>query len=201
MRPASWIPPVLWMAVILWLASDSGSAEQTGRLLGPILRFLFPGASPLQIDAMHGVARKLGHAVEYAALAGLWLRAFVRAGTIARRPAAWRAWMIAAVWAMVDESYQSTVGSRTGSPFDVLIDAVGALAVAVPAGHGWRPTADRLTGVLLWIAAIGGAGLLALNVGVGVESGLLWLTVPAAVIALALFRRRRRRSTAPPPTP
>lgn len=191
MRQAAWLPPVLWMAVILWLASDSGSAEHTGRLIRPVLQFLFPAASPLQIDAMHGGVRKLGHAVEYAILAGLWFRAFVREGPTARRRAGGYAWMIAAVWAVIDESYQSTVGSRTGSPLDVMIDAAGALAVAVPAACGWRPTADRLTDALLWIAAIGGAGLLALNLVAGVESGLLWLTVPVAAIALALFRRRR----------
>src|SRR5687768_13039226 len=51
MRATAWIPPVLWMAVILWLASDSGSADHTARVIGPTLRFLFPGASTLQIEA------------------------------------------------------------------------------------------------------------------------------------------------------
>ena len=199
MRPTAWIPPVLWMAVILWLASDSGSADHTGRVIGPTLRLLFPHASPLQIEAMHGVIRKLAHAVEYAILAGLWFRAFVRGTTAGPRPAAWRAWMIAVVWAVIDESYQSTIGSRRGSPLDVLVDTAGALAVAVPAGYGWRPTADRLTRALLWIAAVGGAGLVALNLVAGVESGLLWLTAPAAMIALVLFRRRR--TSGPRPTP
>ena len=191
MRPTRFIPPILWMLLILWLASDASSSEHTGRLIGPVLRFLFPTASPLQIDAMHGVVRKVAHAVEYAILAGLWFRALGPETSARRRRAAWTAWLIALGWAAVDETYQSTVGSRTGSPVDVLIDAAGALAVAVPAGHGWRPTADRLTSALLWIAAVGGSGLLALNFLAGVESGLLWLTVPAAVVGLVLLRRRR----------
>ena len=190
MRPTRFIPPILWMLLILWLASDAASAEHTGRLIGPVLRFLFPTASPLQIDAMHGVVRKVAHAVEYAILAGLWFRALAETSA-GRRGAAWAAWLIALGWAAVDETYQSTVGSRTGSLVDVLIDAAGALAVAVPAGHGWRPTADRLTSALLWIAAVGGSGLLALNYWAGVESGPLWLTVPAAVVGLVLWRRRR----------
>jgi VanZ family protein len=190
MRPGFWVPPVLWMAIILWLASDSGSAERTGRLLMPVLRFLFPGASPIQIDVMHGAVRKLAHAVEYAVLAGLWLRAFAHGGGLARRPAAWRAWAIAAAWAAIDESVQMMVASRTGSPIDVVIDATGALAVALPAALGWRPAADRLTRILLWIAAVGGAALLAINLAVDVASGVLWATVPAAVLALWLLRVR-----------
>jgi len=189
------------MAVILWLASDRGSAERTGWLVVPALRFFFPGASPLQLDAMHGVVRKLGHAVEYAVLAALWLRAFARAGGgLPRGRAAWRAWALAAAWALVDESYQATVGSRTGSALDVAIDAAGAFAVAAAGARGWRVTAEQITRSLLWVAAVGGALLLAINLVAGVESGVLWLTVPAAVLALTLFRRRRT-SAAPPPTP
>ena len=197
MRPARWLPPVLWMVMILWLASDTGSAERTGRFLVPLLRAVFPAASPAQIDAMHGLVRKLGHLTEYAVLTGLWLRAFL-AGA-GPRAAAWRAAAIAAAWAVVDETVQSTSGSRTGRAFDVAIDVAGALAVAVPAAFGWRSTVDRLTGALLWTAAVGGAALLTINLVAGVESGVLWLTVPAAALTLALARRRRR--AAPPPTP
>jgi VanZ family protein len=181
------------MVLILWLASDTGSAERTGRFLLPVFRALFPGASPLQLDAMHGCARKLAHATEYAVLAGLWLRAWTGGAGIEARAAAWRAWATAVAWAVVDESYQSTVGSRTGSAADVLIDAAGALAVAIPGAVGWRRAADRLTRFALWIAAVGGAALLAINLLVGVASGVLWVTVPAAVLALVLLRR--------PPTP
>jgi VanZ family protein len=182
------------MAVILWLASDGGSAENTGRWIGPILRFFFPTASPFQIDAMHAIVRKLGHVTEYAILVGLWFRAFLDRWPERRRQAAWLAWAIAAGWAAIDESVQATTGSRTGSPLDVLIDLAGASVVAVPAGHG----VGRLADVLLWIAAVGGAGLIGLNVVSGVPSGFLWLTVPVAIAALVVVRRRR---TSAPPRP
>jgi VanZ family protein len=191
MRPVDWLPPLAWMAVILWLAGDSGSAERTGRLLIPIFRFLAPGASPLQLEALHGIARKLGHVTEYAVLAALWLRAFTAGGGLARRSAAWRAWGIAVGWAVVDEALQWASASRTGSALDVLLDAVGALAVALPGAWGWRPAADVLARLSLWIAAVGGLALVAVNLLTGIESGVLWLTVPAAVLALALFRRAR----------
>ena len=50
---------------------------------------------------------------------------------------------------------------------------------------------DALTKITLWIAAVGGAALIILNVVTDVGSGVLWLTVPAAVVALALLRRAR----------
>ncbi len=138
MRWGSWLPPILWMALILALSTDAGSAAHTGRFLLPILRALFPSASPGQLDAMHAVIRKLGHFTEYAVLGALWLRALVRGHPLGA--AAWRAWLIAAAWAIVDEGFQSTVASRTSSAFDVALDAAGALAaVAVLArAPRWR---------------------------------------------------------------
>jgi VanZ family protein len=185
------------MAVILWLASDSGSAERTGRILLPVLRFMFPGASPLQLDALHGLARKLAHATEYALLAGLWLRAFVAGGATPWRTAAWRAGAIAVVWAVIDESFQATVTSRTGSPLDVAIDAAGALAVALPAAVGWRTFADAVTGMLLWATAVGGTALVGLDLVAGVGAGVLWVAVPAAVVMLVLRHRARARGARP----
>jgi VanZ family protein len=194
MRLGPWLPPLVWMAFILWMSSDTGSAARTSRYLVPLLQALFPSASPGQIDALHGLVRKLGHVTEYAVLTALWVRALAGKGS---RAAAWSAFALAATWAVVDESYQSTVRTRTGSPFDVGIDVFGALLVAVPAGYGWRPTAERLTATLLWLAAVGGLAILALDLAAGVAPGALWLTVPLAVVALALLRRRR----ATPPTP
>jgi len=188
MRLRHWLPPVVWMGVILWFASDTGSAENTGRFIGPLLRFLFPGASPGQIDAMHGLVRKAGHLTEYAILAALWLRPLARP---------WRAWSIAVAWALVDEAYQSTTSSRSGSALDVAIDAVGALFVALPARFGWRLTVDALATGASWTAAGGGGALLIVNVMTGVPSGVLWVTVPVAVFLIAWSARRRGRAPRP----
>ena len=184
-------PAVAWMLLILWLGSDRGSAETTAGLILPVLRALFPGASPLQLDAMHAAIRKLAHVTEYAVLTVLWTRVFHDAPRMARGPAAGAAWAIAAIWAIVDESYQSTVASRTASAFDVAIDAFGALLVAVPSAFGVRPSVDLLTRLTLWVAAGGGVALIAVNVATGVRSGVLWLTVPLAIAALVLLRRFR----------
>jgi VanZ family protein len=191
MREPAWVAPVTWMVLILWLGSDGGSAEQTGRLILPVLRSLFPSASPLQLDAMHAVVRKLAHLTEYAILTALWLRAFVVTRGTVRERAAWQACAIAVAWAVIDEGLQSMGAARTGSPTDVVIDAVGALVVALPGGFGWRLPLVALTHVALWIAAAGGAALIIVNVVLDVSSGVLWLTVPGAVVALVLLRRAR----------
>lgn len=63
------------------------------------------------------VLRKLAHAVEYAILAALLLRAL-------RAPPAWA---LAVVYAVSDELHQHFVPGRAGRPLDVAIDATGAL--------------------------------------------------------------------------
>jgi len=50
----------------------------------------------------------------------------------------------------------------------------------------------RLTIFLLWVATLGGAGLLALDLAAGVGAGVLWVSVPAAAVALVLARRRAK---------
>ena len=56
---------------------------------------------------------------------------------------------------------------------------------------------DRVTGALLWTAALGGFAFLALNFVVGVGSGVLWVTVPVAALALVMARRRARAARPP----
>src|SRR5437867_4091744 len=109
MRPTDWLPPVLWMGVIVGLSTDTASAEHTGRLLLPVLRWLLPWATPGQVDTIHGLVR------------------------------------------------------------------------------------NGATPILLWLAAVGGAIVIAINAWAGVPSGLLWITTPAAGLMLLARARLRRR--------
>jgi VanZ family protein len=193
-RLTIWLPPLAWMGAIIWFSGGDFSAENTGSILGPLLRWLLPWASPAQIDALHGTVRKAAHVAEYAALATLWFITFTRERGWSTRTAARAALLISIGWAFLDELHQATQPSRTASIADVGYDAAGALLASIVARAGWRRATASMTTTLLWIAAAGGAVAIALNLASGVGSGVLWLTVPAAA-ALLLLRRRKSTTT------
>ena len=178
------------MAVIIGLSGDAFRDETTASIVRPLLHALLPWASATTIDAVHWLIRKSAHVTEYAILATLWFVALRQRPDTSRRGAAWRALLIAVGWAVVDELYQASGTTRSGSARDVGIDASGALVASFVTGYGWRYTLACLTTVLLWLAAAGGAALIILNLSTGVASGVLWLTVPAAA-ALLVWRWRR----------
>jgi VanZ family protein len=180
------------MAVIFALGSDVASAEHTSRLVGPMLTWLLPGAGPSQLDALNGLVRKLAHFTEYAILGGLWFRAFTRGSGRPAGTAAWTALAVSVAWAALDEGHQLFVSSRTASLGDVALDAGGAAAAVLAVASGWPQAVRVVTGATLWIAAAGGTVVLIVNSLVGVPSGLLWLTAPAAALVLVLRRRTRR---------
>lgn len=192
MAPIYWLPPVLWMGIIFGLSTDVGSAEHTASWLEPVFRAVLPGATPAVIEALHLLVRKTAHATEYAVLAALWFRAFARGRGWRPSAAAVTALGLSALWALLDEGHQTFVVSRGASLGDVFLDTTGAAAAMLVARFGWRPTARVVTTTLLWIALLGGTGVLVLNAVVGVPSGVLWITAPAAALLLALRRRRTR---------
>ena len=181
-------------AALVTLSSDVGSAEHTEHWLVPVLRLIASWATPTQVEAMHGLVRKGGHLTEYAVLASLWYRAFARGRHLTSRSAASIAFAISLVWAIVDETRQSFVPSRTASARDVALDGVGASLAMLVATLGWRTVIDRTTALLLWTAFLGGLAFLILNSLTGTPSGLLWLTSPLAAILLlarTLYTRHR----------
>jgi VanZ family protein len=193
MRLKYWLPPLLWMAVIVGFSADAASASHTEHWLLPILRGLAPWATPAQLEALHWLVRKIAHLSEYAILAGLWLRAFVRGRNLKPRTAGLLALAISVAWAILDELHQSFVPSRSASLADVLVDSVGAMIALTVIHVGWRQAVDRTTAALLWIAVIGGAGFLLVNTILGVPSGPLWLTAPLAAVALVVRRMLTRQ--------
>ena len=115
------------MMVIFLGSTDLMSAEHTSRFLVPFLRWLAPDISDAVVATIQLVIRKCGHLMEYAVLAVLLFRAFRKnRERLARATAS--ALILAAIYAALDEFHQSSVPSRTASPYDVAIDAIGALA-------------------------------------------------------------------------
>jgi VanZ family protein len=96
---AAWLPVVVWAAVIFAFSSVPSLGTDLG--------------------TWDTVLRKLAHLAEYAVLGALLARATRRAGT---------AVALAALYAVTDEVHQLFVEGRHGSPLDVGIDTLGAIA-------------------------------------------------------------------------
>ncbi len=122
-----WLPVMGWMVFIFVGSTDLLSAEHTSRFIGPFLRWFAPDISDAAVGSVQLVVRKCAHLTEYAILATLLVRAFRQSHARFGRIAIF-SFLIAAVFAALDEFHQSFVASRTGSPWDVLIDCAGALA-------------------------------------------------------------------------
>jgi len=102
---------------------------QTSRIIKPLIEFFFPTASPETVLIVHAAIRKTAHFVEYAVLATLAARAYGRAASNQVR-GKWAIWALITVVAVAaaDEFVQSFNVTRTGSPFDVLLDLAGGIA-------------------------------------------------------------------------
>lgn len=116
-------PLFIWIIVILGLGSGLGAANETSRIIRPLLEFLFPDALPETLTVYHGYIRKFAHFTEYAVLAFLAYRAF----------RSWRpfrfSFLLVVVVAITDETNQSFINTRTASPYDVLLDISGGVAM------------------------------------------------------------------------
>ena len=122
-------PLVVWMGFIFFASTGEFSASNTSRIIGPLLRWLFPGISEEQLTLAHSITRKVAHFAEYAILAWLAARAF----TTSSRQALSHRWflislLLVVVYSLSDEYHQSFVPARTGSIYDSLIDISGGLA-------------------------------------------------------------------------
>lgn len=117
---------VAWAAVIFTASTGWFAGSRTESFIVPFLAWLFPGASPETLLAMHAVVRKLGHFSEYFVLGVLIARALRdERGWLLRH--AVLAVALAASYAVTDELHQRFVPGRTAAAGDVAIDTLGAL--------------------------------------------------------------------------
>ena len=127
----AWWPALLWAAIIFTLSTDSFSSDHTSRIIVPVLRWLFPSFSTHLIHEIHHFIRKTAHFTEYFVFCVLIFR-----GVRGDR-AGWRwTWALAALsiaagYSALDEIHQAFVASRTASPWDSLLDSVGAFVASV----------------------------------------------------------------------
>jgi VanZ family protein len=122
----AWWPALAWACVIFTLSTDYFSSEHTASIFSPLVHWLFPHLSEDQFDFIHHIIRKSAHFTEYFIFCVLIFRG-VRGD---RKGWRWSwglsALAVAAGYSIMDEIHQAFVASRTASPYDSLLDSLGA---------------------------------------------------------------------------
>jgi VanZ family protein len=146
-----WTPAALAVAIICVESTSAFSSQNTSSILRPILERWFGHIQDSSWDLYHHYLRKTGHFVGYGLVAFTFLRAWLHTLDLPGSPTtllvgwmrgprplfAWRlqstllAIVSTAIVASCDEYHQSFIPSRTGSPYDVLLDTAGACALCL----------------------------------------------------------------------
>ncbi len=131
----AWIAALLWLGLIVGESTNYGSAENTSRIIYPILHFLM-GLDPFRFLVWHFYIRKTGHFVGYFMLSVLFFRAWratLPLPGVFRWSLQWAriAFFMSALVATMDEWHQTYLASRTGSLRDVLLDSTAALTAQI----------------------------------------------------------------------
>lgn len=125
-----YLPLIIWLAFISYASSDQFSADNTSRIIEPLVRWLFPRITSETLATLHFLVRKAAHFTEYAILAFLAARAFRGSrGNFLRRRWLLVSLTILVLYALIDEYHQSFVPSRTSSIYDSFIDMSGGLTI------------------------------------------------------------------------
>jgi len=138
----AWWPVAIWACFIFTMSTDSFSAEHTRWFFEPILRWLDPSLTPRQFEFIHHIIRKCAHFTEYFIFFLLLYR-----GVRGDRKG-WRwTWGIAALfcaagYSALDEIHQAFVSSRTASPYDSLLDSIGAFVAFIALWIWFRRRAE-----------------------------------------------------------
>jgi VanZ family protein len=127
---SAWLPVAIGIGVIMMESTELMGSDHTSHPLRWLWEALFGPVSSPQWEEIHHLIRKCGHFFGYGALGILWLRAWWM--TLPRSRFlhdASLALIGTALVASCDEWHQSYLPNRTGSPWDVLLDCCGALAL------------------------------------------------------------------------
>jgi VanZ family protein len=133
-RLIAWLPTIAWLAMIAMFSTDSFSAEHTGSVLEKILNAVYGNISQEQFRIIHFFIRKSAHFTVYGLLS--WLAFYSWRATLPRRSHWTFTWSLLALLVTLiagssDEIHQIFVPSRGPSPYDVMLDMMGAIFVQI----------------------------------------------------------------------
>lgn len=127
---SAWIPVLFAIAVIATESTEFFGADHTSGPLRWLYEHIFGLVSTSRWERVHHFIRKSGHFVGYGMVAVAWLRAWwMTLPRIGAFKDALLALIGTALVAASDEFHQSFLPNRTGSPWDVLLDCCGAVAM------------------------------------------------------------------------
>jgi sugar transferase EpsL len=171
-------PLLLWMAAIAVFSGETGSEQSMRSALSWLFLRTGAGATGAALsDWVVWPLRKGLHLCEYGVLAALALR-WVESFPSVLPGRAWRgALLIAAGYGTLDEVHQLLVPARTGSPWDIGVDVIGA-ALGLSLLRLRRSEGRHFASRLLDIA----------GASVGLVLGAPLLLVSAAVVWVAMGR-------------
>lgn len=136
-------PLLLWMIFITFASTAEFSSLHTSKVIRPLILWLLPNLTEVELAQVHFGIRKLGHLAEYGLLAYLASRAFVTSSfTFIRRRWFLLAALLVLVFSLLDEFHQSFVPSRSGSIYDCIIDMIGGLTVLLVFASWHRRAAE-----------------------------------------------------------
>lgn len=123
-------PLLIWMVFISFASTAEFSSLHTSKVIRPLILWLLPNLTEVQLTNIHFGIRKLGHFAEFGLLAYLASRAFVTSSFAFIR----RRWfllgaLLVVIYSLLDEFHQSLVPSRSASIYDSIIDMIGGFTV------------------------------------------------------------------------
>ena len=128
----TWWPVVLSAAVVAASSSTWMGSDHTSRPLRWLWEMVFGAVPDTRWDVIHLCIRKIGHFTGYGLIGLAWLRAWrLTLPRLSYLNDAILAVLGAALLASCDEYHQTFLPNRTGSPWDVLLDCCGALAMCL----------------------------------------------------------------------
>jgi VanZ family protein len=127
---SAWLPVVFGVGLIVLESTELFGANHTSGFLRRLWEAIFGPVGNARWNVIHHLIRKSGHFFGYGTIGGAWLRAWWM--TLPHShflEDAFLALLGTSLVASLDELHQSYLPNRTGSPWDVLLDCSGAIAL------------------------------------------------------------------------